>query len=249
MAKGRILSRRISKSEKVANLSSDTARMFYNWLIPYLDVEGRMEVNPKLIKGEIFPLLDHINVEVINRTLQELDDVGLILLYTIGKKTYLQLTNFKEHQPNLRKDKEPLSNIPPPTADEARPKSAVGPPERPPKLIKAKEKINIKAGGNGSGKADAFSMPSKEEIEHGSTTLILENIEKVSTELYEKKIWPSVHPFKNKMLKNGCNERAVLHTLTRVLIRSPEDPWAYCVAIMQKEDGNFNARDYEKDKR
>jgi hypothetical protein len=43
MAEGRILSRRISRSHKLAALSSDTARMIYSWLIPYLDVEGRMD--------------------------------------------------------------------------------------------------------------------------------------------------------------------------------------------------------------
>lgn len=93
---------------------------------------------------------------------------------------------------------------------------------------------------------EPFRLPSKEELENSSKPLILENIEKAADELYEKKIWPKVHSYKNAMLKKGCNERAVLHSLTRCLMRPPENPWAYCASIMKKEDGNFNARDYEK---
>ncbi len=45
MADGRILSKRVTRSDKIASLSSDTARMIYSWLIPYLDVEGRIEAD------------------------------------------------------------------------------------------------------------------------------------------------------------------------------------------------------------
>lgn len=94
---------------------------------------------------------------------------------------------------------------------------------------------------------EPFRLPSKDQIENGSNGQILKNINAIADELY-KEIWPGVHPYKNKMLKNGCNERAVLHSLTRVMCKSPppKEPWAYCMAIMKKEDGNFNARDYEK---
>lgn len=81
MADGRIVSKRISRSEKIASLTSDTARMFYTWLIPYLDVEGRIEGNPKLLKGDICPLLDHVTISVIDAILTELDAIGLIVLY------------------------------------------------------------------------------------------------------------------------------------------------------------------------
>jgi len=112
MADGRILSKRISRSSKIANLSSDTARMFYSWLIPYLDVEGRLEADPKLLKADIAPLLDHITSKVIQQILIELHNSGLIVLYTTNNKQYLQLVKFNENQKNLRKDREAPSIIP-----------------------------------------------------------------------------------------------------------------------------------------
>lgn len=94
----------------------------------------------------------------------------------------------------------------------------------------------------------AFSMPSKDEIENGSKTLLLESIERLSKALYDEKIFPDVYAFKNKALKKKANQRAIVHTLTKCYTAKPVEPWAYCVAIMAKEDGNFNARDYEKNK-
>jgi hypothetical protein len=112
MADGRILSKRISRSSKIASLSSDTSRMFYSWLIPYLDVEGRLEADPKLLKADITPLLDHITPKVIQNILTELHDIGLIKLYIIEERQYLQLIKFNENQKNLRKDREAPSIIP-----------------------------------------------------------------------------------------------------------------------------------------
>ena len=83
MAEGRILSKRVSRSDKVAALSSDTSRMLYSWLIPYLDVEGRMESDPRLLKADIAPLLDHITPKVIEKALSEFYTAGLVVLYFI----------------------------------------------------------------------------------------------------------------------------------------------------------------------
>lgn len=94
--------------------------------------------------------------------------------------------------------------------------------------------------------SEPFRLPSKDDIENSSKPLLLENIDKAADDLYEKKIWPKVHAYKNAMLKRGCNERAILKSLVQCLVRPPDNPWAYCQAIMKKEDGNFNARDYEK---
>ncbi|MBE3145142.1 MAG: DUF1376 domain-containing protein [Planctomycetes bacterium] len=94
--------------------------------------------------------------------------------------------------------------------------------------------------------SEPFRLPSRDDLENSSKPKILEDIDKAADELYEKKIWPKVHAYKNAMLKQGCNERAILKSLMQCLLRPPQNPWAYCAAIMKKEDGNFNARDYEK---
>jgi hypothetical protein len=123
MADGRILSKRITRSDKVSGLSTDTARMIYSWIIPYLDVDGRMEANPRLMKSDIAPLLDHITPKVIQDILDELKKEKLIILYQVENKQYLQLIKFDENQPNLRKDREKKSQIPEAPA-EVKPKKA-----------------------------------------------------------------------------------------------------------------------------
>lgn len=139
MAEGRMLSKRISRSEKVAALKNDTHRMIYTWLIAYLDVEGRMEVNPALMKADIAPLLDHITAKNLSDILVALHDIGLIILYSINGKEYLQLTQFDEHQKNLRKDKEAPCKIPALTPESVRTNSGPTPELVPPKI-----KIKIK---------------------------------------------------------------------------------------------------------
>ena len=242
MAEGRMLSKRVTRSNKIATLSSDTARMIYSWLIPYTDVEGRMEADPRLLKADIAPLLDHITPEVINSVLQELHDIGLIILYTAGGevKQYLEITRFGENQKNLRKDREAPSKIPAPGMEQVRSRSGVGPAELPPKIKRSLREDNIRP-------ADApFILPSKEEIQESSDPKIEEYIQQVCTRLYEEKIFPEVHAFKNKAIKKKSNGRGVLHVLTRCYIAKPKDPWGYCQKIIAVEDGNYNARDYEK---
>jgi hypothetical protein len=138
MAEGRIVSKRISRSEKVASLSSDTVRMFYTWMIPYLDVEGRMDSNPLLMKADIAPLLPHVTEKSIRSILDELYASGLIILYQVNGNSFLQLTKFDENQPNLRKDREANSKIPAPTPETLRSCSGPTPDLVPPKLREVK---------------------------------------------------------------------------------------------------------------
>lgn len=243
MADGRMLSKRVTRSNKVADLSSDTARMIYSWLIPYTDVEGRMEADSRLLKADIAPLLDHITPKVINSVLQELHKIGLIILYEAGEdlKQYLQITKFEDNQKNLRKDREAPSRIPAPNPSKVRSRSGVGPAELHPNIREEKlREENIRP-------ADApLILPTKEEIQESSDPKIEEYIQQVCARLYEEKIFPEVNAFKNKAIKGKKNGRGVLHVLTRCYLAKPKDPWGYCQKIIAVEDGNYNARDYEK---
>jgi len=245
MAEGRMLSKRVTRSGKVSALSSDTARMVYSWLIPYTDVEGRMEADPRLLKADIAPLLDHITPGVINSVLQELHKIGLIILYSPpdDTKQYLQITKFEDNQKNLRKDREAPSRIPKPTAAQLRQKSGATPAEVPPNIIE--DKLSLREDNKSPAEAP-FVLPSKEEIQESSDPRIEEHIQQVCDRLYEEKIFPEVHAFKNKMLKGKKNGRGVLHVLTRCYMAKPEDPWGYCQKIISIEDGNYNERDYRK---
>jgi len=81
-------------------------------MLPHLDVEGRLEANPKLIRGQIVPLLNY-SVTGVQKCLEELDEVGLIQLYDGNDKKCLEYSKFSDHQ-NLRKDREAASEHPTP---------------------------------------------------------------------------------------------------------------------------------------
>jgi len=100
------------------------------------------------------------------------------------------------------------------------------------------------------------AVPSKDLISKSAIPKIKAETQKVGKELYDKKIFPKVFTFINKMLKEQKSERAILHTLTRCYAKAMNkdgfkkdgDPWAYCTRIMQIEDGNFNEAEYLKTK-
>lgn len=98
------------------------------------------------------------------------------------------------------------------------------------------------------GENTPFKLPEKEEIEEASDPMILEQVEKVCLQLYQEKIFPEVHAFKNKMLKQKKNPRSILHTFCRAYIKREfkEGPWAYCQKIIEIEGANYNERDYGK---
>ena len=102
------------------------------------------------------------------------------------------------------------------------------------------EYINIKA-------ADApFEIPTKEELSESSIVKTNGDMEKVCKQLYDAKIFPEVHAFRNKMLKAKKNEKAILHALCHCYLLAPRDPWPFCKKILDVEDGNYNEKDHTR---
>jgi len=118
MARGRMLLKTICGSEKLHNLSSDTARLFYTWLLSHLDQNGCHRANPMLLKSTVFPLREDVTRATIEGIIEELQGDGLIFLYGGGK--YLCYPDFEEKQPYLRKDREGDVEVPTPTEEERR---------------------------------------------------------------------------------------------------------------------------------
>lgn len=88
-------------------------------------------------------------------------------------------------------------------------------------------------------------LPSPEEISEASIPKIEADLEETCKNL--KTQWPKVFAFKNKMLKEKCNPRAILHALCRYAIAKPDvPPWPYCLSILKIENGNFNEREFGK---
>ena len=126
MAKGRMLIKTVSTSKALANLSSDSARLLWTWLLPHLDREGRHHALPSIVKGAAVPRLRNHTEKTITEHLRQLSDVGLIVLYEVDGDAYLQYNQFDEHQPGLNKDREAPSSCPPPPV-KVRSKSGVNP--------------------------------------------------------------------------------------------------------------------------
>lgn len=110
MPEGRMIKRVISESKKLGNLKSDSARLLYSWLIPWLDVEGRHSADPEIIKGHIFPKVKSMTIKKIERLLQELNNGRLIILYLSDGEMCLQ---FKKTIQKIDKTREAKSTIPP----------------------------------------------------------------------------------------------------------------------------------------
>lgn len=114
MPEGRMLKKYISESKKLGYLKSDSARLFYTWLLPHLDVEGRYSADPDILKGHIFPKVKSMTISKIKKLLNELAKVDLIILYRSNGETYLQLKQFHKYQ-KIDRNREAKSKIPPPT--------------------------------------------------------------------------------------------------------------------------------------
>ena len=122
MAEARLLRKKISRSERVNSLPIP-ARLLFTWMIPHLDVEGRMTGNPKIIKQTVVPLTNYTPVQVDKwlNMMQELkDDVtgeGLVERYEVNGNLYLEMPGFASEQSprggQAWKSWEPSSDIPP----------------------------------------------------------------------------------------------------------------------------------------
>ena len=93
----------------------------------------------------------------------------------------------------------------------------------------------------------AFSLPSKEDIQDCSLPKIREMIVSVCDELIKKKIFLKAYAFRGKYFKENKNERALLHTFVECYKKRPRPKtWAYCKTIIDKQDLTQNEYDNTK---
>lgn len=118
MARGRMITNRICTDKDVNDLSNDTCRLLFTWLITLSDCEGRTFGDPAIVRSMVFPRRTDITTEQVDGYLREMHAVGLILWYTANGDQYIWFPNFDKNQPGLRKDREPESELPGPSPDE-----------------------------------------------------------------------------------------------------------------------------------
>lgn len=112
MARGRMITNRIASDAKINQLSDDTSRLAFTWLITFADVEGRTHGDPAMVRSMVFPRRGDITVEQMETYIQQWSDFGLIYWYEGNGDKWIEFVNFKKNQPNLRGDREPRSEIP-----------------------------------------------------------------------------------------------------------------------------------------
>lgn len=106
MARIRSLKPGFCKSDSIAALPRD-ARLHFAMLWTYADDAGRGVDNPKLIKGELWPLDDDVTAEVVEGWQRVLHRHGRIVRYEVDGRRYFEVTNWSEHQkPQHPKDSE-----------------------------------------------------------------------------------------------------------------------------------------------
>jgi hypothetical protein len=101
----RMLREGILSSDKVDTLNSDE-EVFYRRLMSIVDDFGRSEADPRLLRAACFPLrVERISTESINKWLSACQHAGLVTVYTVSGKTYLQFENLGK--PRSEKSKYP----------------------------------------------------------------------------------------------------------------------------------------------
>lgn len=117
MARIRSIKPEFWTSEQVMECSTN-ARLLFIGLWNFCDDAGRMVASDKRIKASIFPS-DDFTAENVRRMLVELSSNGLILLYVVDDKEYLQVTGW-HHQKIDRPQKSKIPDPPDPNSPNGR---------------------------------------------------------------------------------------------------------------------------------
>jgi hypothetical protein len=95
-------------------LKTDGARLLFSWLIPHLDFNGCFSGDPSVVNNKVFTRLNKTTKEV-SGYLEDMQSVGLIVLYEINNDVFLYVPTFVEKQPYLNPDREAPTRIPIPS--------------------------------------------------------------------------------------------------------------------------------------
>ncbi len=109
MAQKRMIDKKISVSEQVANLPRDGQCMF-TWLIVHADDLGLLPGSPRTLKAMAVPMWK-ISDKKIEELVASMVHEGLLALVEIDGQQYYQIPKFSEHQ-SLRDDRQPQTVLP-----------------------------------------------------------------------------------------------------------------------------------------
>lgn len=215
MARGRMITNQICRDKKVYSLSDDTCRLLFTWLITFADREGRVHGDPALVRSMVFPRSE-IAVGRVEVYLQELQTSGLILRYEHAGDRFIWFPKFDKNQPGMRKDREPVSELPGPSPEDVE--------EYHQKFTgKLPEDIRQDAGLRESKGIEIKEMEEESPPPRPNIFRIYESEIGPLTPLIGDELESAVQDFTEAWVKDAIHE-AVTHGA-----RS----WAYCRAILQ----------------
>lgn len=113
MASGRFVTNTICADKKINQLSCDTSRLAFTWLITFADCEGRTYGDPAVVRSMLFPRRQDISIEQMEAFITEWAAKEMIVWYEAEGDLWIWFPNFEKHQTGLRKDHEAASKIPP----------------------------------------------------------------------------------------------------------------------------------------
>ena len=249
MAEGRMLKRNISHSRRLAELKTDSARMLWTWIIPYLDVEGRFYASPDIIKGKVVPRLKTFTEENIEVYLNDMAIVGLIILYKSDDELYLQYRKFDDFQ-QLRKDRE---GKPLPAPDK---KNTLTPTQLPESACTTPAQSNIsevnirevnlrEANAREEKKDTPVDNSLSKEAFLKKYQELMQHITELFTHQREQRM---ITLFVESNIKCG-NLNAILHSLERLIDAKANgqsgviNPKAYLEKVFSVENGNYNEQE------
>ena len=94
----RIIKESICSSDTIEQLELFEEVFFYR-LIVNCDDFGRFDARTSILKARLFPLkATNITDETIEATIRKLEEVGLILIYFVDSRPYLQVITWADHQ-------------------------------------------------------------------------------------------------------------------------------------------------------
>ena len=114
MARARMISNAITRDKRINDLSDDTSRLAFTWLITFADAEGRTYGDPAVLRSMLFPRRSDISVEQMESYILEWATSGMIVWYEAAGDLWIYFKSFDKHQPGLRKEREAKSEIPTP---------------------------------------------------------------------------------------------------------------------------------------
>jgi len=114
MAKGRIIVSAITCDKCVNNLSDDTSRLAFTWLLTFADSQGRTYGDPAVVRSMLFPRREDVSIAQMEQYITEWAACRLIVWYEADGDLWIAFPSFFKHQTGFDKRHEPASIVPVP---------------------------------------------------------------------------------------------------------------------------------------